>query len=297
MKLTNITYTVLTLIVVVLLVATVAVPVIESSQDSVQPTTEYKNDNVYAQNISKIDGTTKLVYNGSVFTINDGELSTIVSTMLFVSDTCFIYSGSSGVPTIYYVEDGIYSRVMDLSGFSITVNPEDKTIIGSFSKVVDSQTVTTDVDATYNSFAFVKSDSISDYVYVDTNFQPTYYFSDEIYTIQYSGGTSLISTINDVAYINGVKTGTVEIGSTDLSGSTNVKTLSGVTGTAGSSITITDGSNIYYPHWVIVPMSVISVDEGGNPMAKTLLGIIPLILMTIPVMVVARVLTTSNGRD
>lgn len=291
MDISKAAYSVIGLVIAVLIVATVAAPIISEAQSQSEPVTLYNESALYFREAQAGD---------TLIGVRDDSSGSIV-------DTWTLNGVVLNTPT--------WNSAVFSDGFYLTINSASNASMGAYYDLSDSSVqakyfggLSDNVHRVQVSFAFyadhvtVTGQSATDYSYTWC-YIPTSSTDGEYYASMRGASDIVVSSVNDIIYCGAYTTGsnnstyygvngeiTASAGSASVAVSTEAHdntTLLDV-----KSIVITIGSETFTPYFVLVPYEVHGYATSGGNMS--LLGVVALLLFIVPVMMAVRMI---SGRD
>ena len=299
-KISNIVYGLVALVVIILITTTVALPVIDSTQNNI---TTIENNTAFS--LKAIDAekiTTTIEADGSVVKVGGYETQFALKDVLYASNF-EVYIPTSGTIRFYDVDNNIFAN-SNISSmlFSIvngvvtyTYNETD------YTTTLEGPAFILDSNGDYGAFAASESFNVSldEKVYFTRPAQAP----NNLYLTRVSGTMDNLK-IDSILYWDSVESeykefeeeSVLTVSGYDLSDDGHSYIVS-----SDTIVTITTSINGNETTWDLhgaasttyAPIGY-EVTDPSNTLS-ILLGIIPLLLMIIPVMIVARLVT--NGRD
>lgn len=285
MDLSKAAYSVVGLVIAVLIVATVAAPIISEAQSQSEPVTLYNESTLYFREAQAGD-----VLIGT----RDSSSGTNVDTWTING---VVISNSTWRSAVF--SDGVY----------VSINSSSNASMGSFCDMADA-TVTpkyfsTDITITFssNSVNIAYGSNSYDYAY-SWCYVPTVQADGDYYASLQGSSSMVVSSPDDLIYCGAYTTGTTKStyygrnGSLTASAGAASATVTTAThdGTKDildvQSIVITIGSESFTPYYVLAPYEVHGYATSGGNMS--LLGVVALLLFIVPVMMAVRMI---SGRD
>lgn len=292
-KISNAVYGVVCLVVIVILIATVGIPVIEDAQKE-QISVEQNTTEKFAVSSGEISEVTISITEGSL-TVNDYVITTTGSRMVAFADDFFIYSNSA-TSSLGLAIDGTSTIVSGLT--EIVINDANKTI--SYSSSTANYTGTlyyASEKGDYGSFAYsnpvyfnddsILFFSVFDGPFVNNELSPNTIRGSVFFKGTYDDLQKMVAikTLNNVSTAPNAAAVTLsDITEVDsICKSTNAQTL--------FDMTITDDTGTYSysrpsGNWyqMIAPIEYQYISDNDS-MIVSLLSVIPLVLLIIPVMI------------
>lgn len=287
MNLNNLPKMVLGIVLTLIVVSAVAIPVIETTQESIY--TNYSNTGYYYS--EPVDESVTIEYAGSapVIKVNDVQITTVADRNypIIVSDS-FMISRFCSVPLAnieYIADDGKSTNIGFITGGKFVIDPTERTITCSNLTYQDEHSGVTDLTVNYDKYAFNIAENGSYVIYT-----PASGSSADMYLPEHGWYTawhdSTPSQNNNYAFFDGeklVKQSNAGMETSITNDSENITgynevTKATITDAAGSDVYASFGSVAYYNAMFIVPAVVHGV-SNDNQVVHTLISIVPLILV------------------
>lgn len=267
MDLSKTVYAMIGVLVAVLIVATVAVPIVEDAQD--QTRTVYNNGT--EMNFSLVDETEPITIvknaNESTITLNGVVVERGIYNYLFFSEQVFIR-----------LEPQSSSNVLFLgTPSSIVLIQENLTFSATFSGETLSYSINGAAESTIDGItsAYVYA---PDGDYVSTGVGTGIYVND----LTQLSTSQIVGTASSIVYNGVLNDGQLDVTYAEVEGYKNLFKVTGASATV-------DGSEVEFVSF-IVPKSVIGFTEVGGETAYYLLGVVVLILFLVPIMMIVRMI-------
>lgn len=267
MNVSRTVYAIVGVFVAVLVIATVAVPVVEDAQD--QTRTVYNNGT--EMNFSLVDKTEPITIvknaNDSSITLNGVVVEKGVYNYLFFSEQVFIRLESESSTNVLFL--GTPSSIVLIS--------EDRSFNATFSGETLSYSIN---GATENTIDGITSAYVyaPDGDYVSAAAGTGLYVND----LAQLSTSQIVGTASSIVYHGVLNNGQLDVKYEEVEGYKNLFKVTGASATV-------NGSEIDFISF-IVPKSVIGFTEVGGETAYYLLGVVVLILFLVPIMMIVRMI-------
>ena len=294
-KISDITYTIICLVIIVVIVATTVIPVIEDV--NIHTEKIYNNEDFYYSNLVEDSETHTITLADGVLTVGsdvienleEGQIPIVVSDSLF-----FVMTEDGQTASLYWLDGTTKKNFGNLVSATIEVDASTKAI--SVTDLVNaSSTAFPDQSATYADHCYIIGTE-GDYVTLGRlsgSESADLYVSgaDSIFAMTpgFWGAAEWVWVYGSNGYSLDGGTPVLHATLQNVPGYTGVYKLH-VTYSSGIYISVTDHN--YIPSAIIVPASVTATSDG-EPI-NGLLNVIPLLLLVLPVIIAARIITRRD---
>ena len=290
-KLSTVLYGIISLAVIVILVATVAIPVINDSQTELYSTAQ-NTTQLYAATSSS-DADLTITFSDSVITVNDYVVPTATSNVVLLCGKSCLFATNSGLRWLSYEDSYVVNSVTSfiVSDGAYNINNGSKT-----GTLPDNTIYYAAENGTYGVFDSSNFNINSNTPLIGVRFN----FTAGGHTNTHLIGVGTYDNMSVSMYTNSGQPETTITDWTDASATISTTEKNGyltvdsssVVGTYPGSETPTTVSGGFTKY--IAPIEYKYLEKQDN-MYFVLLSIIPMLLIIIPVVLAARLIT--NGRD
>lgn len=284
----NLAYAIVALVVVVIVVSTVALPILGTMSDEFK--TEYNNGGSYYSSV--VSSTVTITYDNPTLTVNGVEVPLIdgdntTRRPVFISDIGYLALYTpNGFGNASVWDSGTSSKLGwgYIDGFTMTINPTTKTI--SISDVTVSQGVApADYTGTYKKYCWAISATHTDYMGYDINTPAAINYvnsiDDVVAMVSYTGGMGIINGHDSVTTDD--SEAELNLNLTPVSNSDDIGSFVANKTAASSDLTFTVGGNTATPSVYIVPTKIVGSLKGFDSISP-LFNVIEILLILVPVM-------------